>query len=81
MGNRLNDVKPLRKNQARQALLSGEAGKGGVFAMQEAVTVIRIPLIQINHLLLFDITKGDSVKIRWKDGSFFTNSGSAYPFL
>lgn len=70
MGNRPNDVKPPQKNQASQALLSGETGGRGD-KMGQGAPVFRIPLVQLNLLILSQISKGDKVKITWKENGFY----------
>jgi hypothetical protein len=70
MGNKQNNSKPLSKNQASQALASGvNGGYGG--NPRQALSVIRIPLIQINLLLISQISTGDKVSVEWREAAFY----------
>jgi hypothetical protein len=70
MGNKQNNSKPLSKNQASHALASGvNGGYGG--NLGQALSVIRIPLIQINLPLISQISIGDNVSVRWRETAFY----------
>lgn len=63
-------IKPLVKNQADQALSSGETGPGGG-VLQSQTKVIRIKLIQLNKLLAEDISLKQAVTVKWKIDGFY----------
>lgn len=67
MGNKTN---PIQKNQAAQALLSGENGLGGAFS-QTSNKVIRIKLIQLNQHLPAAIQINQAVTVKWKIDGFY----------
>lgn len=70
MGNKTNTAKPPSKHQATQALPSGIGYNSDVGAAPR-ISVIRIPLIQLNLQQLSKISIGDPVSVRWSDTGFY----------
>lgn len=70
MGNPNKDSKPRIKNQAYQALPSGEINKGGI-GFQGGESFITVSLININLSVLGKLLLNANVSLKWKEGSFY----------